>query len=54
VRHAAALSNVERACVENRNVIPVLIDAVDDGVTLGEVSDIYRKVFGVYSDPGML
>ena len=53
-RHAKALAELEQACVENRNVVPVLIDAVSDGVTLGEVSDIYRKVFGVYSDPGML
>ena len=53
-KHANSLREVERACVENRNVVPVLIDAVGDGVTLGEVSDIYRKVFGVYSDPGML
>jgi methylmalonyl-CoA mutase N-terminal domain/subunit len=53
-KHATALQEVERACVENRNVVPILIDAVGDGVTLGEVSDIYRRVFGVYSDPGML
>jgi methylmalonyl-CoA mutase N-terminal domain/subunit len=53
-RHKAALDSVERACVENRNVVPVLIDAVGEGVTLGEVSDVYRKVFGIYSDPGML
>ena len=49
-----SMAEIERACVENRNVVPVLIDAVDVGVTLGEVSDIYRKVFGTYSDPGML
>jgi methylmalonyl-CoA mutase N-terminal domain/subunit len=49
-----ALADIERACVEDRNVIPVLLDAVDVGVTLGEVSKIYRKVFGVYTDPGML
>ena len=49
-----SMQEIERACVENRNVVPVLIDAVDAGVTLGEVSDIYRKVFGTYSDPGML
>jgi methylmalonyl-CoA mutase N-terminal domain/subunit len=53
-KHQTALQAVERACVEDRNVVPVLIDAVADGVTLGEVSDVYRKVFGVYSDPGML
>lgn len=49
-----ALSEVKRACVEGRNVVPVLIDAVAAGVTLGEVSEIYRVVFGVYTDPGML
>ncbi len=54
VRHAACLQAVEAACRENRNVVPVLIDAVSEGVTLGEVSDVYRKVFGVYTDPGML
>jgi len=53
-RWEKAISEVERACVENRNVVPVLIEAVDAGATLGEVSDIYRRVFGVYSDPGML
>lgn len=53
-KHKSALLAVERACIEDRNVVPVLIDAVTDGVTLGEVSDVYRRVFGVYSDPGML
>jgi methylmalonyl-CoA mutase N-terminal domain/subunit len=53
-RWSQALQDVESACRENRNVVPVLIDAVDAGVTLGEVSDIYRNVFGVYTDPGML
>lgn len=49
-----ALDEVERTCVENRNVVPVLIDAVTAGATLGEISDVYRRVFGVYTDPGML
>lgn len=53
-KHAQALRDIESACRENRNVVPILIDAVADGVTLGEVSDIYRNVFGVYTDPGML
>jgi methylmalonyl-CoA mutase N-terminal domain/subunit len=53
-KHSRALRDIEAACRENRNVVPILIDAVADGVTLGEVSDIYRDVFGVYTDPGML
>ncbi len=50
-KHLDALRN---ACKDGTNVMPVLIDGVDAGLTLGEVSDIYREVFGVYKDPGML
>lgn len=57
-RNAAAWSKgmeaIERACREGRNVIPDLIDGVDAGVTLGEIATIYRRVFGIYTDPGML
>lgn len=49
-----AMDSIERACREGRNVIPSLIDGVDVGVTLGEISGIYRRVFGIYTDPGML
>jgi len=31
-----------------------LIEAVDCGVSLGEVCDIFREVFGVYTDPGLV
>lgn len=48
------LKQLETTCSENRNVMPILIDAVSEGVTLGEVSEIYRKVYGVYSDPGLI
>ena len=44
--------DLRNVCKENKNVMEVLIDAVDAGVTLGEVSDIYREVYGVYRDPG--
>lgn len=53
-RWTAACAAIERACVEERNVMPHLVDGVAVGVTLGDVSDIYRKVFGVYSDPGLI
>lgn len=42
------------ACRTSQNIMPILVDAVDAGVTLGEVSEIYRQVFGVYRDPGLL
>ena len=47
-----AIEEIKTACKQNKNVMPALIDGVDVGVTLGEVSDIYREVFGVYTDPG--
>jgi len=38
-------------CWEN-NVMPALIDAVRVGATEQEVCDLYRDVFGIYTDPG--
>jgi methylmalonyl-CoA mutase N-terminal domain/subunit len=48
------LRNIETACKDTTNLMPILLEAVDHGVTLGEISDIYRKVFGVYRDPGFI
>ena len=31
--------------------MPVLVDAVKDYVSLGEISDVYRHVFGRYREP---
>jgi methylmalonyl-CoA mutase N-terminal domain/subunit len=38
-------------CWEN-NVMPALLDAVQAGATEQECCDLYRQVFGTYSDPG--
>jgi len=38
-------------CWEN-NVMPALIDAVQAGATEQECCDLYREVFGIYTDPG--
>lgn len=53
-RLAQQRENLMAACREGRNVMPVLVDAVEVGMTLGEVSDIYREVFGIYRDPGII
>jgi methylmalonyl-CoA mutase, N-terminal domain len=45
------LKQVADACRNARNVMPVLIDAVKDYASLGEISDVYRQVFGVYREP---
>jgi methylmalonyl-CoA mutase N-terminal domain/subunit len=36
---------------EGGNVMPPLIDAVRVGATLGELSDIFRDVFGEFREP---
>ena len=48
------LDRLRSACVSGENVMPVLIDVVEDGVTLGEACDVYRDVFGIYRDPGLI
>jgi methylmalonyl-CoA mutase, N-terminal domain len=45
------LKQLADACRNGRNVMPVLIDAVKDYASLGEVSDVYRQVFGLYREP---
>jgi methylmalonyl-CoA mutase N-terminal domain/subunit len=49
-----SIDSLRRDCEQGRNVMPTLIEAVRCGVTLGEVSDVYREVLGVYSDPGTI
>ena len=48
------MSVLRDCCKTTQNIMPALIEAVDVGVTIGEVSDIYREVFGVYRDPGLI
>jgi methylmalonyl-CoA mutase, N-terminal domain len=50
-RARARLDAVRAACRDGSNLMPLLIAAVKDGVTLGEVCDVYREEFGVYRDP---
>ena len=56
-RAKAALSAVREACRGTpgqngeHNLMPVIIAAVKADVTLGEVCDVFREVFGVYRDP---
>jgi methylmalonyl-CoA mutase N-terminal domain/subunit len=45
------LAQVAEACRAGTNVMPVLIDAVKDYASLGEISDVYRRVFGLYREP---
>jgi methylmalonyl-CoA mutase N-terminal domain/subunit len=45
------LKQVAESCRNGQNLMPVLIDAVKDYVSLGEISDVYRGAFGLYREP---
>jgi methylmalonyl-CoA mutase N-terminal domain/subunit len=45
------LKQLAEACRNGQNVMPVLVDAVKDYVSLGEIADAYRQVFGLYREP---
>ena len=48
---ADATAVVEAAARDGANVMPSLVDAVRAGATLGELSDVFRSVFGEFREP---
>jgi methylmalonyl-CoA mutase N-terminal domain/subunit len=46
------LAGVEAACRGGTNVMPPIIEAVKAYATLGEVCDVFRKVWGQYREDG--
>ncbi len=50
----AALAAVKQAATEGANLMPPIIAAVKHECTVGEISDIFRTVFGVYRDPAWI
>jgi len=50
---ASALRALEQACGDGRNVMPALIEAVKTYATVGEISDVMRKVFATYEEPAV-
>lgn len=49
-----ALERVRAAAQTDENLMPPLVSAVQVGCTVGEISDVYRTVFGEYRDPAHL
>jgi len=45
-RVEASLADIRRAAAGSANVMPVFVDAVDAGVTLGEICAVLREAFG--------
>jgi len=51
-RAQETLGALERTARDGANVVPAVIDAVKAYATLGEISDVLRKVFGTYREDG--
>ena len=51
---AARLTAVRDAARGGSNLMPPIIEAVKAEVTVGEISDVFREVFGVYRDPAWI
>lgn len=45
---AASLNAIAKAAQGTQNLMPVVIEAVENHCTLGEISDVLRKIFGEY------
>jgi len=48
----AALAGVEKACRDGANVMPSIIEAAKAYASLGEICDVFRKVWGQYREDG--
>jgi methylmalonyl-CoA mutase N-terminal domain/subunit len=46
-----ALNALRRACEDDANTMPYLLDAARADATLGEMMDVMRQTFGVYQEP---
>ncbi|MBN2282655.1 MAG: methylmalonyl-CoA mutase family protein [Deltaproteobacteria bacterium] len=47
------LNELRRACKKGDNVMPHCIEAVKSLATLQEICDVYREVYGEYTDPAI-
>jgi methylmalonyl-CoA mutase N-terminal domain/subunit len=47
----AALQALREAAQGTANTMPFIIEAVREYATLGEVTDVFREVFGIYAEP---
>jgi methylmalonyl-CoA mutase N-terminal domain/subunit len=47
---AAAVRKVEEIARNGGNLMPIIVDAVENNATVGEICDSMRKVFGEYKE----
>ncbi|HQP35784.1 MAG TPA: methylmalonyl-CoA mutase family protein, partial [Polyangiaceae bacterium] len=50
VAWAESLRRVDAAARANDNLVPVILESVKTGATVGEISDTLRKVWGEYTE----
>jgi methylmalonyl-CoA mutase N-terminal domain/subunit len=50
----ASLKSIEDAALSGANLMPAIIHAVESYATVGEISDVMRKVFGEYQETVVL
>ena len=50
----ARLEKLRRACESGENLMPVLIEAARARLTVGEMTDVMRGVFGAYAEPSVV
>ena len=49
-----SLQEIREAAGTNRNLMPVLIEAVKNMCTVGEITSVLKEVFGEYQEPSLL
>jgi methylmalonyl-CoA mutase N-terminal domain/subunit len=49
-RSIAALQELSRRAADTGNLLPAILDAVENNATVGEISDTLRSVFGEYQE----
>jgi len=52
-RVAETLAAVERGARDGSNLVPPVLEAVKAYATLGEICDVFRKVWGQYREDGV-
>ena len=50
-RYEKSLSELEKAAETKVNVMPFILEAAKADATLGEITDVLRKVYGTYNEP---
>ena len=50
---AHALQGLKKAAQEDRNTMPLVLEAVEANATEGEIMDVFKDIYGEYTDPGV-